>query len=147
MTYLLMKPSEPALKATDSFWKQQSSSAASAGASNLSTELPTSYNRRLCTKSRFLWMKKVKSATNTTLVEPKSRVPLTESQEEMRRLSDCGANRILEMASWMGFSNFKGAPLILGFWSSRWNSMHQSRVRAWNWSENRLMTNWDFQKP
>lgn len=42
MANLLIEPSEPALKATDSFWKQQSRIAASDGASNRRCELPTS---------------------------------------------------------------------------------------------------------
>lgn len=107
-----MKPSEPALKATDSFWKQQSRSAASDEASNLSAEFPTSYNLRLCAKKRLLLLKSQK-CYELHIVEPKSIVPLTESQEEMRRLSDFGAKRILEIASRIGFSNFKAAPLIL----------------------------------
>jgi hypothetical protein len=50
-TNLIMEPSEAAVKATDSVWKQQSRSAAceGAGASNLSRELSTSYNRSFCT--------------------------------------------------------------------------------------------------
>lgn len=40
-------------------------------------------------------------------------IALTESQEEMRRLLDCGAKQILETASLMGFPNFRQAPFIL----------------------------------
>lgn len=40
------------------------------------------------------------------------KIELTESQEEMRRLLDCGAKRILEMASVMAFSNFIQPPFI-----------------------------------
>ena len=45
-----MQPSEAALKANDSFWKQQSSSAASDATSSLSVQLSASYKRRICLK-------------------------------------------------------------------------------------------------
>lgn len=47
MKNLLINPSEPALKATESWPKQQSRSAAPGEASNLRREQSTSYNRRL----------------------------------------------------------------------------------------------------
>jgi hypothetical protein len=54
-TNLVMEPSDAAVKATDSLWKQQSRRAAceGAGASNLSRELSTSYNRRFYTIKRM----------------------------------------------------------------------------------------------
>jgi hypothetical protein len=64
---LVTEPSEAAVKATDSFWRQQSRSAASDGASNLSAEPSTSYNRRLCAERSPV----TSEANNTELEAPK----------------------------------------------------------------------------
>lgn len=95
--YLQIEPSEPEEKATDSFSKQQSRSAASEGTSTLSLPLSTSCNRSVCKHHlnfSKLYTKKEKKLSNGQMI--------TESHEEIRRLLVQGANRIRETASIIG---------------------------------------------